>query len=196
MNMEETRAGHLQSLADPLPDLMGQVLKCERDPWAREGHIICGGPKALEAVLHDQRLHADWILLMDFERDGPGGFAFLLLYHQEPWVPSWAPEYFGHFYSRPWTELLSIDGFAELFKEACNKHNWILDLTCRAAGDCLWHSAVIFQTLQAKIMLPRSKPNVIVRPKIQAAGPHPGPLPLADAGEGEDEEAVPIEENQ
>jgi hypothetical protein len=40
--------------------------------------------------------------------------------------------------------LPSIEGFAQPFKEACNKHSWKLDLTCRAAGDCLWHSAVIF----------------------------------------------------
>ena len=146
--MEDDRLElNLQSLAtdeigDPLLDLLGQVLKCERDPW--EGHIICGGPKALEAALHDQRLQADWMLLVDLKGDRPGDCAFLLLYHQEHWVPSWAPEYFGPFSSRPWIELPSVEGFAEPFMEACNKHNWNLDLTYRAAGDCLWHPAVIF----------------------------------------------------
>lgn len=48
--MEDDRLElNLQSLArgeigGPLPDLLCQVLKCERDPW--EGHIMCGGPKA------------------------------------------------------------------------------------------------------------------------------------------------------
>jgi hypothetical protein len=120
-------------------------------------HVIGGGPLAVAAVLQEQRTKADCITLHDFKEQPPEE-CFLLVHHRDHWVPCWAPSFHGPYNSRPWLPKESYAGFALEFEEAATSHGSHLDITCRAAGDCLFHCAVIFNDLLAKMHVPRGRP--------------------------------------
>jgi len=136
-------------------------LKCEKDLWG--GVIGWGGGKVLQAVLAQQGLACEFMRLADFAGKGPGEEVLLLLHHNAHWVPAWAPSFHGPYSSRPWLPKEAHEGSSQAYKDAANKHGWHLDITTRAAGDCLFHGMVVFRDLMAKSHLERRKPTKPLR---------------------------------
>ena len=152
----------LHSLAEgqseeTLSDILFACTKCERDHWL--GPIMWGGPKAASMILSQKKLKVSACMVDEFLKEGPGEEVFIIFHSHNHFVPAWAPTFHGPFASRPWVPQDAFEGFQDPFQEAASKYGWHLDLTVRAAGDCLFHNLVVFQTLLAQQVVPRTRPT-------------------------------------
>lgn len=137
----------LEELADKncLPeewqDALSQALKCETDKW--EGWVVYLGPLALAAICQVYGISVEAYKLEELEELGSFPPCMCCLaYSGVHFVPFWQKAWHGPFMSRPWIDQAELS-FAERFERVATKLDCNLDVTSRAAGDCLPHGALI-----------------------------------------------------
>ena len=157
--------------AEDVSDCLEEVLKCETDKW--KGHVVWLGPKALVPALKGQPGTIPIYTLEELKEKGSFPEGGCLVNYRMHFVPFWKKECNGTFSSRPWVPREAYEPFAEPYVELAEQLGCNLDMTVRAAGDCMLHAAlVLLDLLRAG--------NAV-------------PVPLADTEGGSEEEKLPLE---
>ena len=121
-------------------DSLEQGLKCETDTW--DGNIIWLGSKAVDNSLkpHNRTIPIFTYADLQDKEDLPADCG--LVHKDAHFIPFWRKQWHGPAVARPWLEEDSL-AFAPPFREL---H---LDVTTRAAGDCLQNGCLVILGMPA-----------------------------------------------
>ena len=132
----------------PIADALSLAFKVETDVW--EGPTVSIGNRGLQMLMTALGLSFGITTVEEIKRQERLPSPLCLVYHHFHWVPMWQQDFAGPYNSRPWIPKEAYEGFEDPFKEAAHAAKAHMDITCRAAGDCGFHSLLILQDLLVK----------------------------------------------
>ena len=121
-------------------DCLEQGRKCETDKW--DGHTIWVGAKGVDHFLKPYNRTIAIFTYADLQdkQDLPADCA--LVHKDAHFIPFWRKQWHSPAVARPWLEEESL-AFAGPFRELASKLQCQLDVSTRAAGDCLAHGCLV-----------------------------------------------------